>query len=342
MMRATETDGEFRVHVACRRSSRLSPSIASTGDSSSVQALDPEQACSPAVGFVSEGASSSMEAEDCSDLGDCLLDSSPLLILSPIPEELGLSEVSSSPITGSSTLSPATAVLISHDAIVDGGQGQVSSIASSNLGAGFGCLEAEVGDDSREACGAVIELFDDDGDRGGVDLCVGGALADGVAQTASEDAKGVALDVMSGEAQAIAFVPSSDDIQNTAKGDDGAVAYAGSLGEFSVVAECVPPAQSVHPTDAVIPDSSPHDVIFSHSLAPLLVADLCRNDGGGMVREEGRAPPVAKEAVRPQPTDGLRQLPRSSGESLPVSEVVAAAGGGFFGGVQTGAARGGI
>ncbi|GAB2278268.1 hypothetical protein Dimus_012957 [Dionaea muscipula] len=47
--------------------------------------------------------------------------------------------------------------------------------------------------------------------------------------------------------------------------------------------------------------------------------------GGGMVREEGRAPPVAKEAVRPQPTDGLRQLPRSSEESLPVSEAEAAA-----------------
>ncbi|GAB2302568.1 hypothetical protein Dimus_036574, partial [Dionaea muscipula] len=39
--------------------------------------------------------------------------------------------------------------------------------------------------------------------------------------------------------------------------------------------------------------------------------------GGGMVREEGRAPPVAKEAVRPQPTDGLRQLPRSLEEPLP-------------------------
>ncbi|GAB2301819.1 hypothetical protein Dimus_035845, partial [Dionaea muscipula] len=50
---------------------------------------------------------------------------------------------------------------------------------------------------------------------------------------------------------------------------------------------------------------------------------------GGLVREEGRDPPVAMEAVRPQPTDGLRQLPRSPEESLPVSEVVAAAGGGL-------------
>ncbi|GAB2283820.1 hypothetical protein Dimus_018307 [Dionaea muscipula] len=324
MMRATATDGEFRVHVACRRSSRLSPSISSTGDPLSGPALDPEKACSPADGFVSEGASSSMEAEECSDLGDCLLDSSPLLILSPIPEELGLSEVSSSPISGSSTLSPATAVLLCHDAIVDGGQLQVSSLASSCLGAGIGGLDAEVGEASREAFGVVDGLFDDDGDRGGVDLSVGGALADGVEQTASEVAMGAAMVVMSGEAQA--FVPSSDDIQNTAKGAGGAVAYAGSLGEFSVVVESVPPAQSVNPSIAVIlgncmsvPESDPHDVILSHSLTPLLVADLCRNDGGGMVREEGRDPPVAKEAVRPQPADGLRQLPRSSEVSLTVS-----------------------
>ncbi|GAB2283900.1 hypothetical protein Dimus_018384, partial [Dionaea muscipula] len=82
-----------------------------------------------------------------------------------------------------------------------------------------------------------------------------------------------------------------------------------------------------------VPDSAPHvlggpvavgdspcfpdDVILSPSLAPLLVADMCRIGGGRMVREEGRDPPVAKEAVRPQPADGLRQLPRSSEESLP-------------------------
>ncbi|GAB2302390.1 hypothetical protein Dimus_036404 [Dionaea muscipula] len=63
-----------------------------------------------------------------------------------------------------------------------------------------------------------------------------------------------------------------------------------------------------------------------------VLAGVCDIGGGGMVREEGRAPPVAKEAVRPQPADGLRQLPRSSEESLPVSEAETAAG----------AARGGI
>ncbi|GAB2268469.1 hypothetical protein Dimus_003426, partial [Dionaea muscipula] len=225
MVRASATDGEFRVHLACRRSSRLSPSISSTGEPLSGPALDPEKACSPADGFVSEGASS-LETEDCSDLGDCLVES------------------------------------------------------------------------------------------------VGGALTVGVELTASEVAMGDAMAVMSGVAQDC--VPSSDDLQNTAMGAGGADAYAGSLGEFSVVAITVPPAQPVIPSGVVIPGNcmsvpvlAPHDVILSHTLTPLLVDDLSRNDGGGMVREEGRDPPVAKEAVRPQPADGLRQLPRSSEVSLP-------------------------
>ncbi|GAB2296303.1 hypothetical protein Dimus_030427 [Dionaea muscipula] len=37
----------------------------------------------------------------------------------------------------------------------------------------------------------------------------------------------------------------------------------------------------------------------------------------GLVREEGRAPPTAHEALRPQPADGLRQLPRPSEEPMP-------------------------
>ncbi|GAB2296330.1 hypothetical protein Dimus_030453, partial [Dionaea muscipula] len=40
---------------------------------------------------------------------------------------------------------------------------------------------------------------------------------------------------------------------------------------------------------------------------------------GGVVREEGRAPPGAKEAVRLQPADGLRQPLRLPEESLPLS-----------------------
>ncbi|GAB2275918.1 hypothetical protein Dimus_010664 [Dionaea muscipula] len=62
---------------------------------------------------------------------------------------------------------------------------------------------------------------------------------------------------------------------------------------------------------------------------------LVRDGEGGLVREEGRAPPAAKEALRPQPTDGLRQLPRPPEESIPESVTEATAGGGLLGGVQS-------
>ncbi|GAB2290438.1 hypothetical protein Dimus_024717 [Dionaea muscipula] len=45
-------------------------------------------------------------------------------------------------------------------------------------------------------------------------------------------------------------------------------------------------------------------------LNPLSGVDTASSVGeGGLVREEGRAAQVAKEVLRPQPADGLRQLP---------------------------------
>ncbi|GAB2273150.1 hypothetical protein Dimus_007955, partial [Dionaea muscipula] len=86
------------------------------------------------------------------------------------------------------------------------------------------------------------------------------------------------------------------------------------------------------------PVMCPSPLSLTAMICPSFLSDVdvaSRGGEGGLVREEGRAPPVAKEALRPQPTDGLRQLPRPSEESLPVSEVEAAASGGLHGGVQT-------
>ncbi|GAB2268476.1 hypothetical protein Dimus_003433, partial [Dionaea muscipula] len=190
MMRATATDEEFRVRVACRRSSKLSPSLSSAGpDPLSKPSPDPEKACSSAVGDESEGALMSEEVEECSILEDCVLDSSPLLHLSPIPEELGMSEASFSSIFGPSTLSPVTVVLLCQDAIVAGGHLQASSLASPCLGVGVGGLVAQVGEDSREAFGAVDGLLVVDGDRDGVELAVGHGVGhsavDGVAPSSA-------------------------------------------------------------------------------------------------------------------------------------------------------------
>ncbi|GAB2278855.1 hypothetical protein Dimus_013529 [Dionaea muscipula] len=63
------------------------------------------------------------------------------------------------------------------------------------------------------------------------------------------------------------------------------------------------------------------------SLSSVMSADCFGVDG--LVREEGRAPPDAEEALRLQSIDELRQLPRSPEEPLPVSVEEDATGGGL-------------
>ncbi|GAB2288122.1 hypothetical protein Dimus_022466 [Dionaea muscipula] len=63
------------------------------------------------------------------------------------------------------------------------------------------------------------------------------------------------------------------------------------------------------------------DVPHSASLTPLLSGSVSPA-GVGLVSEEGQVLPVAREAVRPQPTDWLRQPPSS-----PVKPVIGTEGG---------------
>ncbi|GAB2302776.1 hypothetical protein Dimus_036770, partial [Dionaea muscipula] len=77
--------------------------------------------------------------------------------------------------------------------------------------------------------------------------------------------------------------------------------------------------------EAVAAKSIPVSVSFLHSA---LCGD-CNIVAGRVVSEEGRAPPVSQEALRPQPANGLRQSPRLPGEPLPVSVVEASIGGGL-------------
>ncbi|GAB2302048.1 hypothetical protein Dimus_036072 [Dionaea muscipula] len=98
---------------------------------------------------------SSEEAAECSELEDGLMDSTTSPMLSPIPEERGKMEASISSISGSSTLSPLTAVLRCKDAIDAGGVLEVSTLAFSGLGVVNG--------------GHVVE-------DGGTDLVVGMSL----------------------------------------------------------------------------------------------------------------------------------------------------------------------
>ncbi|GAB2302774.1 hypothetical protein Dimus_036768 [Dionaea muscipula] len=80
--------------------------------------------------------------------------------------------------------------------------------------------------------------------------------------------------------------------------------------------------------EAVAAKSIPVSVSFLHSA---LCGD-CDIVACRVVSEEGQAPPVSQEALRPQPADGLRQSPRLPREPLRVSVVEAATGGGLTAG----------
>ncbi|GAB2268453.1 hypothetical protein Dimus_003411 [Dionaea muscipula] len=71
--------------------------------------------------------------------------------------------------------------------------------------------------------------------------------------------------------------------------------------------------------EAGVPTDAPSVVPTDAPLLPMSCGIVGMGDGG-VVREEARVSPVAREALRSQPTDGLRQPPSSP--AVPVSEVV--------------------
>ncbi|GAB2290432.1 hypothetical protein Dimus_024710 [Dionaea muscipula] len=103
----------------------------------------------------------------------------------------------------------------------------------------------------------------------------------------------------------------------------------GRLGDVLADASSVDdmlPAGSVFPfADSGVDSVCPIDDIEGGPV-PFLDVQACCAGVGGLVREEARAPPTAQEALRPQPADGLWQLPRPSEEPMPVSVVEAATG----------------
>ncbi|GAB2281334.1 hypothetical protein Dimus_015930, partial [Dionaea muscipula] len=120
-------------------------------------------------------------------------------------------------------------------------------------------------------------------------------------------------------------------------GDDGVVL----LNEFTLAQGISAASMPIHSIKAEGEGKGSHDDQLSSlalvtSIFPSPIGDIAsladggsvREDGEGMVREEGRAPPAAKEALGPQPVDGLWLLPRPPEVPLPVSAVEAIAGGG--------------
>ncbi|GAB2296359.1 hypothetical protein Dimus_030480 [Dionaea muscipula] len=232
-------------------------------------------------------------------------------------EELGMPEASISPSSGSSTPSPSTAVVLCQASIIVGGPLEVSPLDSSCLGVEDEGRVAEVGDAEIDAIGVVDGFIDGDGDRGR-------AILD--------------------------FDCGPVNIEE----DGGALSYYGSDGAASgvvmVVEGVAVPSVVVLRALVKLARSSFQPMTVNHHV--LVGSSLCvaggsvtagattwlsgRSNfegvvGGGMVSEEGRVLPMAREALRPQPIDGLRQP--SSASVVPVSVVDS-------GGGQDGCSRG--
>ncbi|GAB2299761.1 hypothetical protein Dimus_033814, partial [Dionaea muscipula] len=90
------------------------------------------------------------------------------------------------------------------------------------------------------------------------------------------------------------------------------------LGAVEAPATASRVSSSPFPLPAVIDEVGQQPIDLVSPLFPTVVA-IGGHGNGGVVREEARAPPVAREALRPQPTDGLRHPPSSP--VVPVSGV---------------------
>ncbi|GAB2278867.1 hypothetical protein Dimus_013541 [Dionaea muscipula] len=71
-------------------------------------------------------------------------------------------------------------------------------------------------------------------------------------------------------------------------------------------------------SDAKVADAALVSPLVEVIISPATLSGAIDIFSGGLVSEEGQGPPAIREALRLQPTDGLRQPPRSPEEPLPV------------------------
>ncbi|GAB2296306.1 hypothetical protein Dimus_030430 [Dionaea muscipula] len=320
MMRATATDGEFRVRVACRRSSRLSPSLSTTGP-------DPlSEPSTNAEGVSSSGGWGWVRGSFDVEGGRGLLGFGGLCagfysFASFESDFRGGRQAAGVNLTDFRFLYPV---------VIDRGASlprrhccQWTSCVSSSLlplGCRVGGRDAEAGEASREAIGAIdgfiVEDVPFDG-RGGVVHGCGGvpsiidvgevlssSVVPKVAQIQACDKVSSSVDSMS------SFV-----VSQVGGGDMNQIVKPVHF-PSNVGVACIWQSPFCASLVSLLGDSRSVDAI--HTGAPMLpnvAAIHIANEGmvsvGGFVREDARVSPVVREALRSQPTDGLRQPPLS-------------------------------
>ncbi|GAB2281816.1 hypothetical protein Dimus_016381 [Dionaea muscipula] len=318
MKRTTAEDGDFRVQVACRRSSRLTPSIPSTCPE--LVAVEVESSSIDVAGQSSEdegdgGVLPVMMATAAAEEGHGLRgeEESTMVMsfvpdLSPISEDDRLGGRSSSVFSGSTTPSPDAAVRLCLTAASVGGRDSVSSLFPSSLDASAR---------GREQCPGLGSAMDAVADALRVDVrdefhgsaeCVrfpgvvdGALFADDRAESSGREDGRLAVDLS--ETLALTNGVGSDALVG-----DGLVRLSSSCVHLQV--------------DSAVPGSGGISVLHGRVGQPIApsVEACCALTvdgrdaifiGGGLVSEEEAVSPEAGAALRPQPTDGLRQPPLS-------------------------------
>ncbi|GAB2278829.1 hypothetical protein Dimus_013503 [Dionaea muscipula] len=265
---------------------------------------DPEE-CSSAEGGVSLGAAgASPEGEVLSDVAGGLRFTPLLVQLRSIPEVKVMLEGSmSATSSGSSTLSPATAVLLCQDSIaaVFHEEERLQLVRSESS---YSISSSSMDDPASMPPGVRERVAASGGEQGG-GASIGGVDVPGFTEClpnlsspenfehhGSEDAAVDAVDC-GGQTllvNASSPFPGVSVVQNVG---------SGSLGESRAV--------------AASPNGGPLLPLFA--TVDIDIGGM--ENVGGLVREEDRVSPVVREALRSQPSDGLRQSPSSS--VLPVS-----------------------
>ncbi|GAB2288115.1 hypothetical protein Dimus_022459 [Dionaea muscipula] len=267
----------------------------------SFSSSDPDTLSSSEEGVASEEAVTAPVAEDTSDLEDGLPELSLVPDLKTTLEDDGREGASSSSISGSPVLSPAAAVRFCQAAIVAGGHDLARSVSSSLL------VSGEIGSRIADSVSSSPEVFSLPYPDSVQEVGDGLALGD-----LGEAAEGGVCTVAASEVAA-----ANEDCSRF-----GGIAAPGTAMMIPITlgGDGLLPIVS---TDGVVVSAN---VTVSHPSKFIATAGyidnggmVSVNEGGGMVSEEGRVLPMAREALRPQPTNGLRQP--SSAPVEPVSVV---------------------
>ncbi|GAB2282177.1 hypothetical protein Dimus_016728 [Dionaea muscipula] len=283
---------------------------------------DPAELSTSEDGEATVAAVTTSEDEGHADLGGGRLDSALFFKATSFPVEPDMSEGSAlEKSSGSSTISPTTAVLLCQNTIDAGGpaEGRLKLVRA---GSDCSVSSPSVGVGPVESDEVRLVDVDGDGGQGSDDLGLASVSLNGSSPPDHRASSGCeSMMLREGLEFSVAECVDTQNIMKAGEAlnsftDEAAVQCTGC---DRVSHDFLPSIDAAMAGGQVILDASPQLVgsnlsgvarTFCDSSFPAIGGSGV-HDGDGWVSEEGRVSPVAREILRPQPADGLRQSPSS-------------------------------